>query len=76
MGFAKAIKRIKSLKEYVIVSQDRIFVEIFRRQRGDKWRWEVFTELKEKFHLDSVNLTLSIADVYRYVKFPARSRSK
>ncbi|MEP7341649.1 MAG: Uma2 family endonuclease [Acidobacteriota bacterium] len=71
-----AYKQIKSLKEYVIVSQERTFIEIFRRQRGDKWQWEVFTELKEELHLDSVNLTLSVAEVYRYVKFPARPRSK
>lgn len=71
-----AYKRMKSLKEYLIVAQDRLHVELFRRLRGDKWQWQVFTELAEEVRLESVGLTLSLAQIYRRVRFQPPSRRK
>jgi Uma2 family endonuclease len=70
-----AYKQVKSLKEYVIVSQDRVRIEVFRRARGDRWNWEVLTELSEELRLESVGLTLTLAEVYRRV-FPRRARRR
>ena len=64
-----AYKRIQSLKEIVFVAQDRVRIEIFRRQSGDFWQTEVLTEPDEELHLQSVGLTLTVAQVYRRVKF-------
>lgn len=71
-----AYKQVKSLKEYVIVSQDRVRVEVFRRGRGDRWSWEMLTELSEELRLESVGLTMTVAEVYRRVKFPQRARRR
>jgi Uma2 family endonuclease len=71
-----AYKQVKSLKEYVIVSQDRVRIEVCRRGRGDRWSWELLTELSEELRLESVGLTLTVADVYRRVKFPQRTRRR
>lgn len=71
-----AYKQIKSLKEYLIVSQDTIRIDVYRRMRGDRWQWEVLTELKEELRLDSVGLTLSVEQIYRRVKFPKRPRPR
>lgn len=70
-----AYKQVKSLKEYVIVSQDRVRVEVFRRARGDRWNWEVLTELSDELRFESVGLTLTLAEVYRRV-FPRRARRR
>lgn len=70
-----AYKRVKILKEYVIVSQDRVRVEVFRRARGDRWNWEVLTELSDELRLESVGLTLTLAEVYHRV-FPRRARRR
>ena len=70
-----AHKKTKSLKEYVIVSQDRVRIEVFRRARGDSWNWEVLTELSDELRLESVSLTLTLAEVYRRV-FPRRARRR
>jgi Uma2 family endonuclease len=70
-----AYKQIKSLKEYVIVSQDRVRIEVFRRGRGGRWSWEVLTELSDELRLESVGLTLTLAEVYRRV-FPQRARRR
>lgn len=68
-----AYRQVKSLKEYVIVSQDRLHIEVFRRGRGDRWRWELLTEVSDDLRLESVGLTLTVAAVYRRVKFPQRA---
>ena len=71
-----AYKQIKSLKEYVIVSQDTVRIDVYRRMRGDRWQWESLTEMSEELKLDSVGLTLSVAQIYRRVKFPARPKQR
>lgn len=67
-----AYKQIKSLKEYVIVSQDAVRIDVYRRRRGDRWQWEVLTDMSEELRLDSVGLAISVANIYRRVKFPKR----
>jgi Uma2 family endonuclease len=71
-----AYKQVKSLKEYVIVSQVRVQVEVFRRSRGDRWSPQVLTDLNDELRLESVGLTLTVAEVYRRVKFPQRTRRR
>ena len=71
-----AYKQIKSLKEYVIVSQDRVQIEVFSRGRGDRWSWRLLTELGDELRLDSAGLTLTVSQVYRRVKLPHRSRRR
>jgi Uma2 family endonuclease len=71
-----AYKQIKSLKEYVIVSQDAVRIDVYRRLRGDRWQWEILTDVNEELRLESVGLTLSVAQIYRRVKFPARPRRR
>ena len=63
-----AYKRMPSVKEIVFVAQDRVQIEIFRRQGEAFWQTEVLTELEETLHLQSVGLTLTVAQVYRRVK--------
>jgi len=72
----RAYKQIKSLKEYVIVSQESVRIEVFRRGRGDRWNWQVFTKLEEELRFESAGLTMTVADVYRRVKFPQRARRR
>jgi Uma2 family endonuclease len=70
-----AYKQVKSLKEYVIVSQDRVRIEVCRRGRGGRWSWVVLTELSDELRLESVGLTITLVEVYRRV-FPQRARRR
>ena len=65
-----AYKRIPSLQEYLIVSQDEVRIDIYRRLPDNLWQWDLLTELTEELRLESVNLTLSVAQIYRRVTFP------
>jgi Uma2 family endonuclease len=64
-----AYKRVESLQEYVLVSQDAPLVEIHRRPPNGEWTRELLTEPHAQLALASVGLTLNLGDVYRNVRF-------
>ncbi|HEX7314408.1 MAG TPA: Uma2 family endonuclease [Pyrinomonadaceae bacterium] len=63
-----AYKSCPSVREYALVSQERMLVELHRRV-GDGWETELLTEADERCAFDSVGLTLTLADIYRNVRF-------
>lgn len=66
-----AYQHIASLREYVIVAQDQMRVEVYRHEKaGEVWQGEVFTEPEQEVALQSVGLTLNLATIYRRVVFP------
>ena len=72
-----AYKQLSSLLEYVIVSQEFVRIDLYRRFADDRWEWEQFTDLNVELRLESVGLTLSVAQVYRRVTFlPGNLRSQ
>jgi Uma2 family endonuclease len=54
---------LDSLQEYVLVYQNQIKVEIYRRDISGNWLVEVFGK-NDKLHLESVGLYLTMADIY------------
>lgn len=61
-------RRIPSLREYVLVSQDRPQVERFLRS-GEDWILREFSGRAERFELPSIGVSLSLQDVYERVDF-------
>lgn len=57
---------IESLQEYVLVSQDEIKVEIYRRDKNNNWTVETLGK-DDDLQLNSVGLTLTMADIYEDV---------
>jgi Uma2 family endonuclease len=57
-----AYQTIETLEEYLIVSQDRPHVTIFRR--SNNWTAEVLTALNEAVILRSVDLSLPLSSIY------------
>lgn len=62
-----AYKTLQSLKEYVLIAQDRPRVEVFTRQGEHAWLEREITGLEMKARLDSVDVTLALADIYEGV---------
>ncbi|NMG18701.1 Uma2 family endonuclease [Brasilonema bromeliae] len=59
-------RTLESLREYVLVSQDEIKVEVYRKD--NQGNWSVQTLFKgDDLKLDSVGLTLTMTDVYEDV---------
>lgn len=65
-----AYQRMSSLQEYVIVAQDRIWIQIHRRQSGDNWTVENYLDLNDEITFASVGFTIGVSDIYRNISFP------
>ncbi len=57
---------LTSLQEYVLVSQDEIKLEIYRKNNDGNWYAEIL-ENGDEINLKSVGLTLTMADIYEDV---------
>lgn len=63
-------KNLPSLREYVIVSQFNVQVEVYRRQSaGEDWTKQIYSDLQSDIHFDSIGVKVSLADIYRRVRF-------
>jgi len=56
---------IPSLEEYILIEQDFVDVEVVRRKDG--WRSQHYF-LGDELYLESIDLTLSVEDIYHRVK--------
>ena len=65
----RAYQQIPSVHEYTIVEQEKIAVEIHRRQPDGRWITYFFSHTDEEFTLESVDSNIKLADVYRRVNF-------
>ncbi|MEH2433889.1 MAG: Uma2 family endonuclease [Nostoc sp.] len=65
--FAK-YRQSPTLQEYVLVQVAQPSVEVFRRNEQGKWVLSEYN-LDEKLRLESVDVEIAIADLYRQVQF-------
>ena len=62
-------RQLPSLQEYVLVAQDQIFVEHYRRQEK-QWIFTDFEKHDEILPLPSIECELPLQDIYERVTFP------
>jgi Uma2 family endonuclease len=60
----QAYQQLDSLHEYLLISQDKIFVEQYVRQSREKWTYMATVGLESSLALPSVECTLSLKAVY------------
>lgn len=63
-------RTIESLREYVLVAQDRVLVERFVRS-GDFWTLSTLRDLDASLELGSVDCSIPLREVYYGVELPA-----
>ncbi|MEO1765050.1 MAG: Uma2 family endonuclease [Cyanobacteria bacterium J06629_18] len=59
-------RNLESLQEYVLISQDEIKVEVYRKDNQSHWSLQILGK-EDELHLNSINLTLTMADIYEDV---------
>ena len=62
-----AYRNIGSLREYVLVSQDQMRVELHRK-KGDGWDQHFLTRPGDVWNVESAGLSISLSEVYRNIK--------
>lgn len=63
----EAYQRLASLKQYVLIAQDRARVECFTRQADGLWLLHHADGLEAEIRLESVGVALRLAEIYRHV---------
>ncbi len=61
-------QRIPSVQAILIIDQQRVYVEYYRRCDAG-WTRQVFTRLDDVIRLDMLNCTLPLAQIYRSIGF-------
>ena len=64
----KEYTALPTLKYYLIVSQEEMFVQLSKR-KGKDWIFEFFDQLHEVIEIPEYDLKISIAEIYKKVKF-------
>jgi Uma2 family endonuclease len=64
-------RRLPSLREYLLVAQHRVQLELYTRGDDERWMLTSVDDLAGFVHLSSVGCTLTVAEVYDKVVFAA-----
>lgn len=64
-----AYRKLESLREYLLLSQDSIGAELFRRDEKRDWRFEQVGP-EQDLRLEPIDLTLPLSSLYEGVHFP------
>ena len=64
-------RRIPSLREYLLVAQDRISAELYTPAEQGRWILTVHEALQDTIELPSIGCTLTLSEVYDRIDFAA-----
>ena len=62
-------QQISSLREYVLIAQDKPFIRCFSRDERGLWVWSAADGLDASLALPSIDCVLALASVYKKVSF-------
>ncbi|MDQ3022404.1 MAG: Uma2 family endonuclease [Bacteroidota bacterium] len=62
-------RRINSLKDFFLVSQEKISVEYYTRNTDESWNLKEYNDRSQKIEIKSIDCTLDLNEVYYNVKF-------
>ncbi len=62
--------KLNSLQDYVLVSQYRVRVEHFARQKNNVWTLKIYEDLEDVVELDSLNTEISLKLIYLKIDIP------
>lgn len=68
-GKFRQYREIPSLKEYVMVTQDRASVERYIRQADGGWLLQEIQSIEDPVRFDSIDVTVPLSEIYRNIRF-------
>ncbi len=66
---ARLYRLMPSLKEYVLVSQDKSYIEHFVRQENGGWLLTEIAKMTEVLPLPTISCELNLSDIYARIDF-------
>ncbi len=66
----KLYRHIQSLRDHIIVNQDEAKIDIFsRKENVDIWLLQSFEDLEAEIYLESLDISIPLAEIYEGVNF-------
>ena len=62
-------RRLPSLQDYLLISQDRMAAELYTRQADGRWLMSGFDQEQQVIRLDSVDCEIPLAEIYDKIEF-------
>lgn len=66
-------QQIPSLREYILIAQDEYQIDAFKKADDGVWQLRSYSGLEDVLEINSLNLFLPLADIYRRVKLETGS---
>jgi len=66
-------RSLPSFREYVLIAQDKAWVESFYKVEEDVWKISNAEGLDDKIQLHSLGIEIQLADIYHLVEFDVKS---
>jgi Uma2 family endonuclease len=71
----KEYQFVAGLREYVIVAQDHIRIEVYRHENAaEMWQGEVYSEPEQEIVFVSTGVKIRVSEIYQRVSFPDNSK--
>ena len=67
-------RNIESLREYLLISTERVSAELFTRQADGRWLLSAATNMEDVLDLQSIGCRIALADLYEDVDLTAAAR--
>jgi Uma2 family endonuclease len=65
-------KQIPSLKEYILIAQDELQIDVFQNADDGIWHLRSYSGVEDSLEINSLNIRLPLAEIYRRVKFRSK----
>ena len=62
-------RKIETLKQYILIEQEKPQIEIYTRNEGDLWHIKRVSGLENSLTLTSLDIEIPLKDIYRNVDF-------
>jgi len=64
-------QQIQSLKEYILVSQDKIQIDVFKRANENMWSMQRYEGAASILNIEAIDVEIKVDTIYRNVEFKA-----
>jgi hypothetical protein len=59
----------ENLTDYILISQDKSFVEHFNKQTDNNWVYQSYSEISDILRIKTIDCELSVREIYDRVEF-------
>ncbi len=69
--FLRYTNQIETLRDYVLISQDKPFIEHFSRRENGGWEKNEIEGIEASVKIDSIECEILLAELYDLIEFPS-----